>query len=132
MYQSITIVGNLGGDPEQRNTPSGVPVTNFNVAVNKSWTGQDGAKHEKTTWFRITTWRTLAETCKRYLTKGRQVLVVGEMEEAKAFQKKDGSMGAALEVTASVVRFIGPNGEHTDMPGVVEETSEAPAEDLPF
>ena len=48
---------NLGGDPEMRYTPGGVPVTNFSLAVNKSWTGQDGQKQDKTTWFRVTTWK---------------------------------------------------------------------------
>ncbi|NJN82666.1 MAG: single-stranded DNA-binding protein, partial [Caldilineaceae bacterium] len=42
MYQQITLIGNLGSDPEMRYTPSGVPVTSFSVAVNKRWTGQDG------------------------------------------------------------------------------------------
>ena len=57
MYQQITIVGNLGQDPEMRYTASGVPVTSFSVAVSKRWTGQDGQKQEKTTWFRVTAWR---------------------------------------------------------------------------
>ena len=53
MYQQITIVGNLGRDPEMRYLPSGVAVTSFSVATSRSWTGQDGQRQEKTVWFRI-------------------------------------------------------------------------------
>ncbi len=42
MFQKITIVGNLGGDPDMRYTPTGDPVTNFNVATNRKWKGSDG------------------------------------------------------------------------------------------
>ena len=53
MYQQITLIANLGRDPEMRYTPSGVAVTSFSVAVNRSWTGQDGQRQDKTTWFRV-------------------------------------------------------------------------------
>ena len=49
----LTIIGNLGQDPEMRYTPSGKPVANFSVASNRSWTGQDGEKHEQMVWYRI-------------------------------------------------------------------------------
>ena len=62
MYEQLTIVGNLGKDPEQRYTASGVAVTTFPVAVNRKWTNQDGTPGEETTWFRVTAWRKLAET----------------------------------------------------------------------
>ena len=81
MYQQMTIVGNLGSDPEMRYTATGVPVTSFSVAVSRSWTNQQGERQEKTTWFRVSAWEKLAELCSQYLTKGRQVLVVGEIEE---------------------------------------------------
>ena len=85
MYQQMTIVGNLGSDPEMRYTASGVPVTSFNVAVNRSWTNQEGQRQDKTTWFRVTAWRKLAETASQYLSKGRQVLIVGEIEEPEVW-----------------------------------------------
>ena len=75
MWQKITIVGNLGSDPEMRYTPSGVPVTSFSVAVNRKVKLQDGSLQDKTTWFRVTAWRQLAETCSQYLSKGRMVPV---------------------------------------------------------
>ncbi len=56
MYQQITLVGNLGQDPTMRYTPSGVPVTVFSLAVNKTWTDSAGERHEKVLWFRVTAW----------------------------------------------------------------------------
>ncbi len=111
MFQQITLVGNLGQDPEMRYTPSGVPVTSFSLAVNRVWTGQDGQRQEKTTWFRVTAWRRDAELASQYLSKGRQVLVVGEMEEARPWTDKDGNQRASLEVTARTIRFIGSRGD---------------------
>ena len=111
MYQQITLVGNLGTDPELRYTPSGVPVANFSLAVNKRWTGQDGQRQEKTTWFRVTTWRKQAEICAQHLSKGRQVLVVGEVDEARPWTDNEGNQRASLEVTAHNVTFLGQRGD---------------------
>ncbi len=109
MYQTTTIVGRLGSDPEMRYTPSGVPVTSFGVAVNRRWTGKDGEAHEKTTWFRVTTWRKLAENCAQYLHKGQSVLVEGEID-ASAWTGQDGEPRATLELTARTVRFLSSKG----------------------
>lgn len=111
MYQKITLVGNLGRDPEMRYTPDGTPVTNLNVAVNRKWTDSDGEKHERTTWFRVTAWRRLAETCNQYLAKGRLVMVVGEMQEPKVWQGQDGEWHSSLNVTARMVKFLGGRGD---------------------
>lgn len=111
MYQQVTLIGNLGNDPEMRYTPSGVPVASFNMAVNKSWTTQDGQRQDKTTWFRITAWRRTAETVSQYLSKGRRVLVVGEVEEARPYTDRDGNPRASLEVTAQIIKFVGGRNE---------------------
>lgn len=112
MYQQVTLVGNLGTDPEMRYTPSGVPVASFSLAVNKSWVGQDGQRQDKTIWFRVTAWRKLAETVSQYLTKGRQVMVVGEIEEARGYLDREGNARASLEITAQTVRFLGQRGDN--------------------
>lgn len=111
MFQQVILMGNLGNDPEMRYTPSGVPVATFSLAVNRRWTGTDGQHQEKTTWFRVTAWRKEAELVSQYLSKGRQVLVVGEIEEARAFMGQDGQPRASLEVTARNIRFIGGRGD---------------------
>ena len=115
MYQQVTLIGNLGNDPEMRYTPSGVPVASFNMAVNKSWTTQDGQRQDKTTWFRVTAWRRTAETVSQYLSKGRRVLVVGEVEEARPYTDRDGNPRASLEVTAQIIKFVGGRNEMSEL-----------------
>jgi single-strand DNA-binding protein len=120
MFQQITIVGNLGKDPEMRYTPDGTPVTNFSVAVTKKWDGG-----EKTTWFKVAAWRKLAETCNQYLTKGRQVMVIGEVD-VESFSRQDGTPGASLVLTAREVKFLGSaqgqsNGASNQTPQYAEE-----------
>jgi single-strand DNA-binding protein len=139
MYQQITIVGNLGSSPDMRYTSSGVPVTNFSVAVNKKWTSQDGQRQEKTTWFRVTAWRQLAEIASQYLTKGRQVLVVGELEEPDVWTDRNGNQRATLEITANVIRMLGSRDDAMGGGGAAQPAAAAgggaPAksdEEIPF
>ena len=133
MYSQTTIVGNLGSDPEMRYAPSGDPVTSFSVATSKQWT-KDGQKQEKTVWWRVSVWGAQAEACSKYLAKGRQVMVVGEVEEPRVFTDKQGNARAALEIRAGQVKFLGQRGDGP----AHDEQQAAPAgkpvkaEDTPF
>ena len=106
MYQYTVIVGNVGRDPEMRYTQGGQAVCDFSVAVNRRWTDKGGEQQEKVTWFRVTCWGKLAETVNEYVQKGRQVLVVGEVD-ASAWIGKDDEPRATLELTAREVKFLG-------------------------
>ena len=105
MYQELTIVGNVGGDPVMRYTQGGTPVTTLSVATNRRWTGQDGEKQEETTWFRVTAWNKLAETAHEYLRKGSKVLIVGTVS-ASPWVDRDNNARASLEVRADTIRFL--------------------------
>ena len=127
MYQSTTLIGNLGSDVEMRYTQTGVPVSSFSLAVNRSWTNQDGQKVDKTTWFRVTCWRKLAEVTSEYLTKGRQVMVTGEVEEPSVWTDRDDNQRASLEITAQVVKFLGsPNGNNGNGASYQDNGAERP------
>jgi len=137
MYQRITIIGNLGGDPQERKTPDGTPVTSFSVATNKRWTDGSGEQQERTVWFRVTAWRRLAETCAKYLRVGRQVYVEGELREPEPYQSRDGEWRASLDLTAYTVKFLG--GRDDAAPSAVASAPETGAdawgesrEDVPF
>lgn len=137
MFQQLILIGNLGADPEQRTTPSGVPVANFSLAVNRQWTGQDGQKQDKTIWFRVTAWRKQAEVVGQYLTKGQRVMVIGEVEEARAYTDREGNLKAALEMTAQTIKFLsvkGEAGESTGPASAAQAVKDAPGEDadIPF
>ena len=117
MYQRLIIVGRLGQDPEMRYTQEGKPVTNLSVATDKSWTDASGTKHEQTTWFRVAVWGNQAEPCAQYLAKGRTVLVEGEIQEPRVYQKKNGDWASSLEMKALNVRFLGGRGDASDDAG---------------
>ena len=123
MYQSVTVIGYLGRDPEMRYTSSGVPVTNFSVATSRKWTDAAGAAQEKTTWFKVSAWRKLAETCNQYLHKGSLVMVEGEID-ASAWTGQDGAAKATLELTARTVKFLSKSGEAQE--AAAEDENEIP------
>lgn len=133
-FHTIIIVGNLGRDPEMRYTPTGQAVTSFSVASSRSYTNQNGEKVDETTWFRITAWGKLAETCNQYLHKGSKVLVEGRLVPDKnggprIFTRQDGTSGASFEVTAATVRFLSARGEGGE--AMVESPGES-EDDIPF
>ena len=139
MYQKVTIVGNLGNDPEMRYTASGVPVTRFSVATNRRWTGADGNPAEETCWFRVSAWRGLAETCNQYLSKGRQVLVEGrlapdrESGAPRVWTGNDGVARSSYELNALTVKFLGGKGEREGaLPPEAPEEAGAADEEIPF
>lgn len=110
MYQRVIIAGNVGKDAEMRYTPNGVPVTSFSVAVNRRWSSASGEQQEKTTWFRVTCWRKLAETAGQYVKKGQRILVEGEVE-AQAYIDREGNARGTLELTASTFKFLSSRQE---------------------
>lgn len=106
MYQQITIVGNVGQDPEMRYTSEGAGVCNFSVAVNKRRKDRNTNEYtDQTTWFRVAAWRNLAEVCSQYVHKGMLVMVVGEIK-ADSYVGQDGQTRVTLEITARDVKFL--------------------------
>ena len=132
MYQQITIVGRLGRDPESRFLSDGTQVTSFSVATDRKWTAQDGQKQERTVWFRVSAWGKLGEVCNQYLTKGRLVMVVGELREPKPYQGRDGEWRASLDVTAREVKFLGGKGDSEQAGPATPRPVADDTEDLPF
>lgn len=117
----ITLIGNLTKDPEVRSTPSGVTVCSFTIAVNRRF-AQDGEKI--TDFFNIKAWRQLGDICGKYLSKGKKVAVVGELQ-ARLYDAKDGQQRLALDVSADEVEFLSPKDE--DKP--VEKPEPKPQDD---
>ena len=101
----ISFVGNLGGDPELRFTPSGAAVTNFSVGVAERKRDGDQWVDGETTWYRCNAWRTLAENIAESLTKGTRVVVVGTIK-SRSYETREGGKGVAWEVE---VDAIGPD-----------------------
>jgi single-strand DNA-binding protein len=155
MFQRVTLIGNVGRDPQMRYTPSGIPVTDFSLATTTSvskesrpecpagWKESYNSRNwELTTWWRVTCWRGLAETVNQYLSKGRQVYVEGEVSgedvdgvrNPRVWTGNDGTPRASFEITAQTVRFLGGRGEAgSGAPTAGEPPPEGFEEDvLPF
>jgi single-strand DNA-binding protein len=131
MYQKTIVVGHLGRDPEMRYTPTGVPVTSFSIATTRKWNSASGEPQEKTTWFRVTCWRKVAEQAAQYLQKGRLVLVEGEID-ASAWTDKEGNPRASLELTAFTLRFLGGRGEGGEGAGGGPGEDHVGEDEIPF
>jgi single-strand DNA-binding protein len=111
----ITLVGNLGRDPETRYTPNGKMNVTFTMAVSRRFTDQSGQQQERTNWYRVTAWGGLAETLDRmaqngYLVKGKQVYVDGRLE-AREYQDQQGQTRTSLDVTANELQLLGSRAD---------------------
>jgi single-strand DNA-binding protein len=142
MYQSITVVGRLGRDPEMRYLPNGDPVTSFNIATDRVYNDRGGQKVKETTWFRVSVFGKQAETANQYLNKGKMVLVEGRLKPdpksggPATYTKQDGSTGASFEIVAQNVRFLSPRDEASGGgggdAGGGEPDSGGGSDDIPF
>lgn len=127
----ITLIGNLTADPTLRATQSGTSVCQFTIAVNRRFPGPDGQK--QTDFFRINTWRQLAESCNKYLSKGKKVAIVGELQ-ARTYEANDGTTRMSLDVSADEVEFLSPREEPKAAPAPADPNTfeDVSSDDLPF
>lgn len=132
----ITLIGNLTNDPEIRSTQTGKNVCTFTIAVNRKKVSEP-----QTDFFRINAWNGLADTCARFLTKGKKVAVVGELQ-ARTYEDKQGKTRLSLDVSADEVEFLSPkeekpkkekeNSDGYDNPADLTGFSDIRSDDLPF
>lgn len=136
MFQQVILIGNLGDAPALRYTPAGIPVANFNLAVNRRWSNADGQPQEKTNWFQVTAWRRQAELANQYLAKGSRVMILGDLDGARPWTDREGNLRATINVVANEIKFLDsrPNGRDTEeVNGNSQvETLEAAPADIPF
>ena len=125
----VLILGNVGNEPEVRQTQSGRAVANFSVATTDAW-GEGEDRQERTEWHQVVVWGKLAETCGQYLTKGRQVLVEGRLQ-TRSYEDHDGHKRFVTEIVAQQVEFLGGRPEHgpaDEAPPVPTATAQAEGE----
>jgi len=121
----VIVIGNLGANPNVRALPSGQNVANFSLATTERFTDRSGTKQQRTDWHRIIAFGRLADTCERFLSKGRQVYIEGRLT-TRQYEAQDGSgKRYRTEIVARQIRLLGnrTNGN----------TSKAEAsDDIPF
>jgi single-strand DNA-binding protein len=133
----MTVIGNVGTDPEMRFTPSGAPVTSFRIATSRSYTTPDGEKKQETEWFDVVTWNRLAENCNQFLTKGQRAYVEGRIR-TRSWEGQDGQKHSRIEIIANRVIFLDKRqvdatseaGTETGVEGEADKDGEA--SDIPF
>ncbi len=104
-YNRISIIGNLGRDPETRMLPSGDNVATFSVA-----TTERGKNGDVTTWFRVSAFGKLADTCQQYLHKGSYVYIEGGLAQNE-YTNREGQVRQSLEVRAREMRMLDKAGD---------------------
>lgn len=100
----VVLVGNLTRDPELRHIPSGTAVCELGIAVNDRMK-QGDEWVEKANFFDVTVWGAQAESCSRYLAKGRQVAIDGRLDHQT--WEKDGQKRSKVKIIAQNVQFLG-------------------------
>ena len=107
----VILVGNLTRDPELTETPTGVAVCRFSIAVSRDYANAEG--NRETDFFNITVWRGRAENCGKYLKKGNKVAIVGSLQ-TRSYEDKDGIKRNVTDVVASEVELLTPRGSQVD------------------
>ena len=108
VYNTTTLIGNLGSDIEVRTIPSGQKVVNVNLAQNRTYVDRNGDTHKDTSWFRLKAWGKQAERMADLLGKGSRVLVEGRLESRT--YDKDGVTREVVEVNVLNFELIGRAG----------------------
>src|ERR1700693_4375623 len=108
----VIVIGNLGANPVVRALPnSGQNVANFSVATTERFTDRSATKQERTEWHRVVAFGPLADTCQRFLSKGRQVYIEGRLT-SRQYEDKDGSgKRYTTEIVARQIRFLGKSAD---------------------
>jgi single-strand DNA-binding protein len=101
----ITIVGNVGSNPELTYSQNNVPFCRFSVAVNEQ-SKTDGEKSEKVTWFPVVAFNGLAETCANFVDRGRLVAVQGRVQ-TREYEDRAGTKHQVMQILAEKVTFLG-------------------------
>lgn len=154
MINKVTLIGNLGADPEIRHLDSGVMVARFPVATNETYKDKDGNFQQITEWHNVVAWRELAERAEKSLKKGMLVYVEGKISYRK-YTGQDGQERHVTDIVANTFRLLerregggggvesrfpsaenAPPSRNTEMPATVpadnSDNAAAGGDDLPF
>lgn len=130
-YNKVILMGNLTRDPETRTTPSGSTICKIGLAVNRTFTGQDGQKKDDTTFVDCDAFGKTAEAIAKWMTKGRAILIEGRLRTDQWQDKDTGKQRSKLGVIIESFQFVG--GRETDLPRHYAKTTTPSREDnVPF
>jgi single-strand DNA-binding protein len=145
MVNRVTLIGNLGKDPEVRSLENGAKVARFSIATTESYKDNSDNWQERTEWHNVIAWRYLAEQAERSLKKGMLVYIDGKLTTRK-WQDQEGKDRYTTEVVANYLRILnsreGSGSDRSPLPesepnavavnGVAEDPGAGVGDDLPF
>lgn len=124
MVNKVTLIGNLGRDPEIRRLESGVAVAKFSIATSENYKDKSGEWQSQTEWHDVVVWRTMAERAERDLKKGSMVYLEGKLTHRK-WEDKEGNTRKTTEVVGNYFRVL--NRRDKDSSSGNHFSSEEPA-----
>jgi single-strand DNA-binding protein len=132
----VILIGHLGADPEVRYLNNGTTVANFRMATSENRLNKAGEKTTITEWHRIVAFGKLAEICRDYLSKGKQVYIEGKIR-SRSWEDKEGNKKFTTEILANQMQMLGSAGGQTVSTGPDKEVPEQemppiPEEEVPF
>lgn len=123
----VFLIGNLTRDTELTITQSGVAVCKMSIAVNRNFTNASGER--ECDFFNIVAWRGLAESCSKYLSKGKKIAVCGNLQ-TRSWEADDGSKRQVTEVMAEDIEFLSPKNESEPQTAPQKQNSNKKLSDL--
>jgi len=125
-------IGNLTKEPELQQTPSGLAVCKFTIAIARRFSNQDGTRD--TDFFNCVAWRKTAELVSEYCKKGNKIAIVGALQN-RSYDAKDGTKRYITEIVVDEVEFLTPKSESTTSKKSITPIGNLPTveyEELPF
>ena len=146
-FNKVILMGNLTADPELRTTTTGQNVASFTIAVSRNWNNAQGERQEETSFINCTAWGKTGETIAKYVSRGRQLLVSGRLQQRTWQDKDTGKNRSAIDVVVEEFSFVSdgnrsgdggsssaPRGGSSSNEPVIEDISDDPIDlsDIPF
>lgn len=125
----VTLIGNVGKDPETRYLDNGVPVTTFSLATSESFKNKTGERVTATEWHNIVLWRGLAEIAEKYVKKGDPLFIEGKIR-TRTWEDKEGNRRYTTEIIGNNMIMLAPRGEKHGSEALRSHTDEEDDMDL--
>ena len=126
----VTLLGNLGKDPEVKFTPQGTAVAKLTLATNERYKDKEGQWQDRTEWHNIVAWQRMAEIVGEYVKKGSKIYVEGRLQTSSWDDKETGQKKYRTEVIANDLVLLGGRGYKSKRGAVVSVTGWRPRERL--
>lgn len=133
MYNALTLVGNVGKDPEVRYTPSGKAVASFSLATSEKRKDDQGQLREETQWHRVVFWGKAAESIGQYAKKGTMLLVTGKVTYRK-YTNRDNQEQHITEIIGDNFKFVGAKKDSSSTSATTDDADSdlSGMPDIPF